>query len=250
MAQHEERALVLDTMDYRESSSLVRLFAECEGKISLVARGLKKPNASSSVATVQPFNLVRVWYYIKEGATIGNMAGAELEQASKAARTSTEAYALISYWFDILKQTNQPGEAAADIFRLTTGMLDHQERTPGLSLRFIQELTMFCRYLGFGIEWSHCISCGNLTAGAAEFSIHRGGIICSNCAATEHQGLPLKPSEAATISWLASNNSREPSTDLTGGDIFKIVTLFHRYLTYHIDQPLKTFSFVKGTFGP
>src|SRR5690554_3175760 len=126
MAMHEGLALVLDAKDYRETSSLVRLLTAEEGRISLIVRGLRKAKGGGGPATIQSFSLVRVRYTLKEGATLGNLVGVELENPFPVARKSLEAYALISYWFEILKEASQPRENVEKVFRLTLDFLNRQ----------------------------------------------------------------------------------------------------------------------------
>lgn len=247
MAQHEERALVLDIVDYRESSSLVHVFAEFEGRISLVARGLKKPKSAIGAGTLQPFNLVRVRYFLKEGSTIGNLVGSDIERVNSAPRNSLEAYAMISYWFDILKQTSQAREAAPAIFNLTTSVLECQEEQPGLTLQYILQLTEFCRYLGFGISWNCCVICGKEFAMPSQFSITRGGIICDQCAFHDQLGLQLDAGEKMTIADLTTPGAAEATP--AAMDLIGILGIINRYLTYHLEHPPRTFSFVRTTIS-
>jgi hypothetical protein len=51
---YQSRAIILKNMDYRESDKIIHLFTEKEGKLSALARGVKKPK-SSLRACVQPF---------------------------------------------------------------------------------------------------------------------------------------------------------------------------------------------------
>lgn len=248
MAQHEGRALVLDIADYRETSSLVRVFTENEGRISLVARGLRRQKTSSGTGALQPFNLVRARYFLKEGSTIGNLAGADLERLTSAPRNSLEAYALISYWFEILRETAQPREAASDIFELTIHVLDEQEIRPGLSVDYMNDLTNLCRYLGFGLSWSHCVACGQVSD-PVHFSLTKGGILCAQCVARGQAGILLKPGEQAVIVAMPRTDEGETENQSVSAMI-DLLGLIDRYLAYHLEHAMKTFGFVKSTLSP
>ncbi len=264
MAQHESRALVLDIADYRETSSLIRVFTESEGRISLVARGLRRPKASGGTGALQPFNLINIRYYLKEGSTIGNLSGADLERLTSAPRNSLEAYALISYWFEILRETAQPREAASDIFNLTIRVLDEQEQKPGLSIGYLINLTRLCRYLGFGISWNHCVGCGRIPgsagvppaqvqpgSGAVNFSISKGGILCAQCVHRGQAGIRLKSGEQAVIAALAPQSNDKAEIDqLLLPALIDLLGLIDRYLAYHLEHAMKTFSFVRTTLAP
>ncbi len=263
MALHEGRALVLDITDYRETSSLVRLFTETEGRISLVARGLRKAKTSGGTGALQPFNLVRIRYFLKEGSTIGNLAGADLERLTSAPRNSLEAYALISYWFEILRETAQPREASSDIFELSVQVIDTQERNAGLSLCFLTDLVTLCKHLGFGLNWTHCVTCGNAAvlknilagegsqqgAGMPRFSLAKGGVTCSQCADQGEAGIRLTPPETAIINALAGRDDLNPKVESPTA-LLDFLGLINRYLIYHLEHGLKTFSFLENTLSP
>ncbi len=248
MASHEGLALVLDATDYRETSSLVRLLTEAEGRISLIARGLRKGKGGSGPAAVQAFSLVRVRYFLKEGATMGNLASAELEHAFPAARKSLEAYALISFWFEILKESSQPRQSTGKVFRLTLSFLERQEESPGLSLTFLQDLGLLCQLLGFGLSWSECAGCGAAVAHPTRFSIRSGAVLCNRCVESGQEGLMLRPDEQRVISCLAGEDcAHEPEVSMSA--LMSTLGLVRRYLVYHLEHPLKTYAFVESIFG-
>lgn len=251
MSQHQDRALVLDIMDYRETSSLVRVFTEHDGRISLVARGLRKPKIPTGVAALQPFNLVRIKFFLKEGSTIGNFVEADLEQTGTAARESLEAYALMSYWFEILRETSQAGEAPSNIFQLSVDTLQKQKSAPGLTIDYLRDLTRLCGYLGFGISWQDCVFCGQDAdrpgVWPSSFSITQGGVLCSDCVNRGEAGIPLKEAEQTTVGSIAADDN--PKRMVPEIVLLDLLTLINRFLTHHLEHPLKTLEFVKNTIG-
>lgn len=248
MTQHSELALVLDIARYRETSSLVRVFTEHEGRISLVARGLRSTKDTRGAAALQPYNLVNIRFSLKEGATIGNLISADLEQSAEAATTSIEAYALISYWFEILKETSQERAALREILNLTRQMLEAQRTEPGLTITFLERLSALTAALGFALTWDQCTVCGRPLPADGTFvprwfSISRGGIVCQSCADSE-AALPLNPEEGRLILLLARE---APDNKTAGAQLLPLLCLLHRFLIHHLEHPLKTFAFVNST---
>lgn len=249
MASHEGLALVLDATAYRETSSLVRLLTESEGRISLVARGIRKGKGGSGPATMQAFSLVRIRYFLKDGATLGNLATAELEHAFPAARTSLEAYALCSYWFEILKESSQPRESVEQVFSLTLKFLQLQETAPGLSLTFLRQLSSLCGLLGFGLSWRDCAGCGRPVAQPTRFSIRSGAVLCAACVEIGREGLMLRPEEQHVIAHLAAQADSDNVANIAQPALLGAMGLIHRYLVYHLEHPLKTYAFVESIFS-
>lgn len=258
MPQHQERALVLDIASYRESSALVHLITENEARISLIARGIrnKKGPAATLSAILQPFNLLHITYSLKEGATLGHLISADIESAALATHESITAYALISFWFEILRTTAQSHGSPSNIFTLTSQMLKSQHQAPGLTSQYLRQLLQLCSGLGFAINWNHCNICNRPrrpNQPPQHFSNRNGGIICTSCATSENpkSSFLLHPAERSAILLLT-----QPTTDNKAADphppaqqLLALLELIHRFLTYHIEHPLKTFQFVRDTLN-
>jgi DNA repair protein RecO len=248
MPRYHERALVLDVTAYRESSSLVRVLTEHEGRVSLVARGLRSSKTNPAAAALQPFNIVKLQFSLKDGATLGNLISADIEQMASAPHRSVEAYALVSYWFEILKETSEERASMAGVFDLTTQMLHDQHAMPGLDLLFLQALTSLCRQLGFGITWDACVVCDRPKpphTRASYFSIARGGLVCTTCAQTH--AVPvfhLTPDEGKAIELLSGNAPPTQAPAASTPELLPALTLINRYLINHLEHPLHTFRFV------
>lgn len=250
MTQHSELALVLDIASYRETSSLVRVFTEHEGRISLIARGLRSQKDTHGAAALQPFNLVNVRFSLKDGATIGNLISVDIEQAAEATRSSIEAYALVSFWFEILKVTSQERAALNEIFHVTRNMLESQRTAPGLTFEFLQQLSGLVAGLGFALTWDRCTVCGrqlplNASSLPHWFSVPRGGIVCQACAENE-AAMPLNAEEGQLIRGLIAPELAR-ANEGTGASLIPLLNLVHRFLVHHLEQPLKTIKFVNET---
>ena len=254
MPRYDERALVLDVAPFRESSSLVRVFTEHEGRISLVARGLRSSKNNSSAAAMQPFNVVRIRFSLKDGATLGNLTTAEIEQTAQAPHQSVEAYALISYWFEILKETSQERVTMAGVFQLTMQMLEIQHKAPGLTTDYLNALLILCRELGFGMSLNRCVECGQppdiSSAAPVYLSVPRGGIVCESCHQSQHvAALRLTRDEISAIAALAPDHPAPDKTDPATAGRFLVLTLVNRFLVNHLEHPLRSFRFIQDVIG-
>ena len=251
MAQYDERALVLDVTQYRESSLLVRVLTEHEGRISLVARGIRKANAGSGAAALQPFHLVKLRFALKDGANMGNLISADLERAATAPHGSIEAYALVSYWFEILKVTSLERAAMGGVFDLTMRMLDGQRQQAGLNLHYLRNLMELWRRLGFGISWERCLICDRSVMELPSplfFSISRGGVVCDDCQQKENLAtMRLTDKEKEVVKFLEAASGS--AGNFTTSDLLSILGVLNRFLVNHLEQPLRTFSFVNNVMG-
>ena len=62
-------AVVLRAFDYRETSTIATLFTRCDGVISVLARGARRPKSRFG-ATLQPMSYIQVVYYVKDGRSL------------------------------------------------------------------------------------------------------------------------------------------------------------------------------------
>lgn len=232
MPRFEDRAFILGVADYRETSKLLRLLTESEGKLSLIARGFASPKSAKSAA-VEPFALVRVTYTIRSNSTLGTLSAVELERVCHAVRTDLRAYALANYWFEVLALATQPNLPAHEVFVLTEQMLCALDGTPGPEPPILAHLARLLEALGFGMQLSRCGECGAVSL-LSHFAIESGCAICSRCTrpGCEYFPLPEMPSGPAAGDWAA------------------LLELMHRMLACHLEHQLRSYPFLRDSFFP
>lgn len=240
MARHKSRAFVLSAADYRETSKLLQLFCENEGRISVIARGLRSPK-SKKAQLADAFNLLQVNYTLKDGATLGMLTGIEPEHLYSSLRTNLDAYALASYWFEILKVAGQARLAGHEIFQLTDQFLaslhDHPIRG-GLKIRSLQLMLGLAQELGFGIQLFACGICGR-PDDLRRFSIAAGTAVCSRCQPPVGRALVLPQ---ALSSALETQFAQSDELFLTAAAAF--LNLYNEFLSNHLDHRFTTFAFL------
>ena len=159
MTMHLSRAFVLSSADYRETSRLVQMFCQNEGRISLIAKGIRSAK-SPKAQLLDGFNLLQVKYNLKDGETLGLLTGLEVEKVFGSIRADLSAYARASYWFEIIKIAAQGRLASPAIFATTEKFLTAFEHdAKGVSPDQATSESMFtgflitlCEQLGFGLH--------------------------------------------------------------------------------------------------
>lgn len=245
MTTHESLAFILDTREYRETSSLMRVLTQHDGRVSLVARGVRKTGKPTPAqSTLQTFNAIRCRYYLKPGATLGNLQSAELHRSYASIRNSLESYALISYWFELLTHVTREGLPAPEIFALTLHILNTQETHPGLHSDYLHSMIHLCRATGYAITWQAPAPTPDFFAPDTHYFQLRTGAIQTNST----DGLRLTPDETAIFRALLSPAPSQeiPST----GALLSVLTLLNRYWIHHLEHPLKTYPFLQTTLTP
>jgi DNA repair protein RecO (recombination protein O) len=70
-------AIILRCIDYQESSKIITALSETHGKISLIAKGAKKPK-NKLAGVIEVGNILEVTYYYKPSRNIQTLAEASI----------------------------------------------------------------------------------------------------------------------------------------------------------------------------
>ncbi|MGI8908406.1 MAG: DNA repair protein RecO [Candidatus Sumerlaeaceae bacterium] len=238
MPRHKSRAFVLSAADYRETSKLLQLFCESEGRISVIARGLRSPK-SRKAQIADTFNLLQVTYTLKDGATLGMLTGLEPESLYSKVRSNLDAYALASYWFEILKVAGQARLASHGVFRLTQSFLESLQDAASLNTLSVQLFLDFAQELGFGIQLFECGGCG-VSSDIRRFNIASGVSICGRCQSPPGRSLPIPESLIPKLSRSADGLSKQ----INSSSAALFLQLYNEFMSTHLEHRFGTFAFL------
>jgi DNA repair protein RecO (recombination protein O) len=246
MATTKDRAFVLDAADYRETSTLLRLLCEREGRVALVARGLRSEKSRKGAAA-QPFNLVQVTYSLREGATMGNLAAIDLERQPQRLRERLDAYAVAAFWFETVNVSAPARLPAGEMFGLTGALLLALETEPVRSVRVLWMWFRLLDALGFGASVGACGSCGR-GVGLMHFDMRQCCAVCSRCAQSGRRYFPLP--EAAPALLAALDGREVPAAGVMGDAAGNaLYLLLHDLLARHLDTAFRSHRFLAEMLG-
>ena len=252
MARHEGLALILSVADYRESSHLLQVLSSEEGRISLIVKGTRSSSRSSSrtaqAAMLQPFSLVYLDYMLKDEKSLGTINRAEIERIWKAPRENLSAYAHAAYWFEILKSVSQARSRMPELFDLTVRYLEFLESNPSATTQNLVWLSDLSDKIGFRWNYQTCSQCGkpldyNKTV---QFSL-KSGFLCQYCL-SGHNAMPVTEKEKFLLNALQSSRATQPGSFQR--EYADLTSLLNRFLVYHLEGPLKSFTFLQQTISP
>lgn len=245
MARHKSSAFILDASDYRETSKLLHVFCENEGRISLIAKGLRSPK-SRNAALADSFNLVQITYTLKENATLGILTAIEGEQTFSSLRSRLSAYALANYWFETIKVAGQARVSSAELFALTRQLLMQLDTSSNTALPCWHFLQLF-QLLGFGAQFGECGDCNSTTA-LVQFDLSAGTTVCSRCNNPRRRLIPLPADLSAHLARAADMQS-EPDTELTADLAWAFLRFANQFLSLHLDHRFRTFAFLESIYS-
>lgn len=249
MAQHKSRAFVISAADYRETSKLLHLFCENEGRISLIAKGLRSPRSKQATAA-EPFSLAQVTYKLKDGETLGLLTGIETERTFAGVRSHLESYALGSFWLEVVNVASQARLASPEFFGLTESFLTALGRSGEPTREVLWHFGRLLQALGFGADFASCAECGAEDL-LEHFDPGLGSTVCARCAQPRRRYLPVAGPARGQLSLILSSRFPADPLSLPSREVItNCMVLLNELFTLHLDRQLRSFRFVQDVFTP
>jgi DNA repair protein RecO (recombination protein O) len=179
-------ALVLGTMEYGDSSRIVRVYTRAAGLQSLLARGVKQPR-SRLRGVLDLFHLVEVAYVKKPGRTLHAPRDADLLEAWPRLRADLDRMVAFGAVVRLLAALSLDDDPNPDLFDAVVRAARAFD-DPGLPADGVEPLRHFAAWRvlagkGYAPEVDRCASCGAPAGARPAFAVAEGGVVCARCAA-------------------------------------------------------------------
>ncbi len=180
MAEVKAHAVVLRTRNYREADKLVTLLCREEGKITAVARGVRKIK-SKHKGLVEPLTLG--YFLLYGGKSLDILTQGEIVKSFTRLRADLVLLSYAQYFCEVCEAALPEREPAAEVFDLLLAALQQleEDKNPYRVARCF-ELNLL-EVLGYRPVFEYCSSCG-IERGPFKFDPPQGGLVCPDCAGT------------------------------------------------------------------
>jgi DNA repair protein RecO (recombination protein O) len=220
----------LSRVEYGESDLIVQVFTESLGRLSALARGARKSQRRFS--SLEPFHTLKLTFSDRRESELVSLREAGLERARFGLVGDLESLDAAARGLRWLRRATGPRSPEPRLFQLAERLLDQIGEAPALASSLLGAYGLdLLSELGWGLDFSACISCGKpcLPGQAAFVHPARGGLICRACG-----GGPLRIS-AGLRDFLSSDTPGRGAHDLlTKKDAEAILELVERALTSHM----------------
>ena len=192
------RGLVLREVKYKESSKILTILTEEEGKITAEAKGALRKGAKHGTSaqclvwSELTFFENRGRYTLTEGSVLEDFA---------ALRADIADYALGCYFAELLENLSDEDSPNAALLHLGLNALFALSRKlyPPEHIKAVFELRLMC-LAGFAPALDRCADCGTHTPADPRFSVYGGGVHCSSCRPpAQGKSLPLCQASLAAM---------------------------------------------------
>ncbi|GER66931.1 DNA repair protein RecO [Weizmannia acidilactici] len=179
--------IVIKNTDYGESNKILHIYTREFGKLSVMARGAKKPN-SRLAAVSQIFTYGNFLFQPSRG--LGTLQQGEIVSSMRYIREDIFKTAYAVYVIELLDKAVEDKKKNPFLFELLLRTLEYiDEGYDTEIITNIFEMKML-NVLGLYPSMDKCAVCGS-RAGAFAFSIRENGLLCDRCFGRDPYRLPL-----------------------------------------------------------
>jgi DNA repair protein RecO (recombination protein O) len=234
-------AIVLNSLKYGDTSKILNLFTLARGRMSVIAKGARRPKNKFG-SSLEPLNHIFINYYYKDGREIQTLTDSEIHTHSRNIHKSIEKLGAGMMILEAIYQAQQPGSPNEELFYLASGALAHLNAfdSDGFSV-FSRFMLQMAALEGWEINFSGLDSILHVNC---FISLENGSV--SPAQDGKSFAVPLN-----SLKKLSEINSSALDSEidiiLEHNEILQIHDLFVRYFGYHLERPFRfrSFSLIK-----
>jgi DNA repair protein RecO (recombination protein O) len=183
---YRAEAIVLKTIDFGETDRILTLLTRHFGKVSVVAKGIRKPT-SRLAGHAEP--LTHAMYQLARGRNLDVLTGAQSHALYRSLREDLHGIAAGWYVAELADRFALERSPSAPLFDLVESALRHLAAgyAPALVCRWF-DLHLLDR-TGFRPELGRCVQCRvSPTEITNAWIVDAGGLVCAACASADTHG--------------------------------------------------------------
>ncbi len=203
-------AIVLGRRDVGETDRIVSLFSREAGKLSVIAKGSRKPTARSGPA-VEYF--ARSRFMLARGRDLDVVTSAELLDRPVNLESNLTRLAHASHMAELTSKLVQEGEVYPAVYDLLHLSLKHLgEGDDDLPLVRWFEVNLLTA-VGYQLDFWTCASCHRELGPERNFlGMHSGGMLCPECRSADGNAFPVSINAQKYLRFLHKEGIRAASS--------------------------------------
>ena len=249
MSTFVDDGIVLRRTNYGEADRILTVLTREHGKLSVIARGVRKARAKMTGQT-DLLSISRMQLATGRGERLVlTQAEAIMGPVESVDAVRTACAALIAEVADRVLESRAPD---AEVFDLVAGTLQNIQRSANAQAEVIWCLRQLLDHLGYAPQLDLCLSCGAQPSdGPAWFSAAGGGLLCSNCA---HSDLGAVECSRGVVKVLRCIQARDRDTYARlRWDAETLATLelvVELELSRHLDRRIRSLGVLRDLIAP
>ena len=248
-------SIVLSVAPYRESSILTVLFSREHGRISGIAKGIRRSDRRR--VPVERGYVVEHVVYLRRHRDLQTVTDCSILEHFPLVRGDLERTAVRDLLFDVVLSSVPAGDAHPVLYDFLLRFLEELGTVgygfEGMLTYLSGMLFTFAGQLGFGLDFTKCSVCGRDTARLKTvwLAVGQGLLRCDGCSSVKNAaGDRLLPVDV--LPWYARHGGGEGTLPrIDGKTAVAAVRLAYDYCRYHLEirKNLQSFQFVEHLAG-
>lgn len=238
MISHSD-AIVLRCIDYSNTSQIATLLTAAQGKISIIAKGIKRQTKNKCSQPLGVLNCLSVVYYQRHVGQMAILKEYSLNDHFPGIRAHLDKIFSALYWLELIGECTSEGEASPALFTALRSGLEQLDRSSSPAAVFLLGQWQFLKFLGLSPHLESCMACQAPVGVNGEiaflFSPQRGGTLCARCCKDGGMAVRLSASSCRKLSALSTG---EPAT-LTAREYQEIYSIFRFHLRSILNKDLR-----------
>jgi DNA repair protein RecO (recombination protein O) len=242
---YRTEAIVLSGVDFKEADRILTLYTREQGKIGVIAKGIRKPGSRLGYGLDQ---LSRVRVMLARGRELDVVTNVELVDGHLALSGDLKAYSYASHMAELVNRMTKEREEQRKLFDLLAGALSvvSDGVDPFAVARYF-EISLYSA-LGYRIEMYHCVRCGrDLQPVVNSLSPRLGGFLCPSCDPADATALALSVNAQKYLRLLDREGLTEIIHRLPGADLrSEVEQSMLLYARYYCERELTSLAVLRS----
>ena len=241
-------ALVLRTVDYKETDKILTLLTRDQGKLTASARGCRK-KGSAIAAGCQLLAWAEVVLYDYQGRW--SVKEAAVERLFQGVRDDIERLALGCYFAEVAELLAVEGESSPELLSLTLNSLHALDKMQDKPLTLVKAAFEWKAMALAGYEplIDGCDVCGASPPKEPRFHLREGVLHCAGCRDGVGEGIsmPLSPQALAALDHIVHGDPKRLfSFRLEGEGLKQLADTAEAYLHTQLERGFSTLDYYKS----
>lgn len=239
MSSFKSQALVLKSINWKESSKIVSLYTREKGRVDVIAKGVRRKNHPQS-ANFEALNLLETIIYFSDNRELQNIGETALIDSFNKVRTDLEKTAIGLAILELMNIFFQQGEADVIFFDFLLTQIKALEQSGNSQIIFWFFVIKLLSYLGFKPHFEMCNSCGKIKTDDYFFQLTSGSVFCKECIGATQLFVKLNRETHQFLNKLQKSNHKKITDVETPQQInLKSFNFLLDYLRHHTEQKVE-----------
>lgn len=222
-------AIVMRTIDYRESSKIITLFTQSHGRVAVIVKGLKKSKSNFS-GLLEIGNILDIVFYLKDSRSVQNLTKASYRAKTYHIRLDIEKMAISTATLEMVDQLVMENQSNDELYDFTEKLLIWLHKTNNSPKNLFPYIQLrLAELMGIGIRYNvndEMINNTYLNIEDGEISTTHGAGLCYKLTAKQ---------TAYIKAGLGSKKGQVLKSALSTHEIKNLIVHLDVYLKHHID---------------